>query len=708
MAIAAPAAALPVAVAFLVLVCLADAWLEARVTLTGFLLCAPLGLAAVDRPGRVTVVGVLAFALALVSGLWNDYFLSADHIVRMTVVGVGGALAVLASRAREDAEVARLEAEAAHREAEAAREQSEAARLEAARLVAERDATRERLDRTLGALAEAVTVHDQRGKTVYANAAAARLLGRSVPEILAAEPGELADRFAMTHEDGTPVRLSELPGRRLAAGEDATPLLTRSVVKETGQAYWLLTKATATHDSTGELLLVNVIEDVTDAKDAEMRAGFLNTASELLASSLDYEQTLQRVARLAVPRLADWCGVEVVDDHGVGHLVAVAHVDPEKVALAYRLRERYPTDPDEATGVPAVLRSGKPELYPSISDEMLVATARDEEHLEIARALQIRSVMVVPMKVGDRVIGAVTFVAAELVGAYDENDLAFAEEVARRAATAVENARLYTERSEIAHMLQQSLLPHQLPEVEGWKTAALYRPGDVSSEVGGDFYDLFRTREGVVVVLGDVTGKGVAAAALTSLARHTARTAALMGMAPREVLSLLNRVLREEPDLSLVTVVCAQFQLTGTAARMTSASAGHPLPLRCRSGAPPGPLGVPGVLLGAVDDGDWEQTDHDLPVGDTILFYTDGVPDTPGVDGRFDEEGLIAALTGAPTEPECLITAVDTARRDFQSGTVVDDTAMLAIQFVGVAGHRDGDGGGSRPVAFPRATDPPR
>lgn len=698
-----PAAAPALAVGFLAVVCVIDAWFAPGVSLTGFLSFAPLALATVELPRRVTVVAVLAFVLALSSGAWNENLVTADHVVRVMVVGIAGALAVLASRARRDAEIARLESEAARLEAEAAREQSEAARQDTARLVMERDATSERLDRTLGALAEAVTVHDARGKVVYANEAAARLLGRSVAQILAAEPGELADRFVMTREDGTPVAIDELPGRRLAAGQEATPLLTRSVAKESGQEYWLLIKATATRDPASGLLVVNVIEDVTEVNEAQLRERFLNSASDLLASSLDYEQTLQRVAQLAVPDLADWCGVEMLDDHGVGRQVAVAHVDPEKVVLARRLRERYPPDPEQPTGVPAVLRTGKPELYPSIPDELLVAAARDEEHLEIVRALQIRSIMIVPMKVADRVIGAISFVAAEFGGAYDEDDLSFAGEVARRAATAVENARLYTERAEIAHTLQQSLLPAQLPEVDGWRTAALYRPGDLASEVGGDFYDLFGTDRGLMVVLGDVTGKGVAAAALTSRARHTAKTAALMGMEPSGVLALLNRVLRAERDLSLVTVVCARFTATADGARMTLASAGHPLPLRCRPDESPEPLGAPGVLLGVIDDAVWEQTDCDMRLGDTILFYTDGVTDTPGVDGRFEEAGLLAVVSASETDPEYLVRAVDSARREFQSGAVVDDAAMLAIRFVGTAQESEtGD------CARPAVDQPPR
>ena len=155
-------------------------------------------------------------------------------------------------------------------------------------LISELRRTRRRLERILGSLAEAVTVHDERGKLVYATPAAATLLGaQSVDELLAAEPGELAAHFIITREDGTPVRESDFPGQRVVAGEDAPTLLTRSVERHTGREYWLLTKATLLDD--GGTLAVNIIEDVTETKTAERRQRFLSEASAVLGSSLDYE-----------------------------------------------------------------------------------------------------------------------------------------------------------------------------------------------------------------------------------------------------------------------------------------------------------------------------------------------------------------------------------------------------------------------------------
>ena len=307
-------------------------------------------------------------------------------------------------------------------------------------LISELRRTRERLERILGVLAEAVTVHDEQGKLVYANAAAVTLLGaESVEELLAAEPGELAGRFIITREDGTPVQESDLPGQRLLAGEDAPTLLTRSVVRETGRVYWLLTKATRLDDA--GTLAVNIIEDVTEAKTAERRQRFLADAGELLVASRDYEQTLQHVAALVVPTLADWCALDLVDETGDLQRVALVHHDPEKRRLADDLHERYPPRLGTDQGLAAVLLDGRSMLVPEVTDDMLAASARDEEHGRLLLELGMRSAMLVALRTHERIIGVLSLVNSDSHRTFDETDLAFAEEVARRAAFAVDAAR---------------------------------------------------------------------------------------------------------------------------------------------------------------------------------------------------------------------------------------------------------------------------
>ncbi len=183
--------------------------------------------------------------------------------------------------------------------------------------------------------------------------------------------------------------------------------------------------------------------DVTARKRAEETEHYLGRASEVLGSSLDYETTLEQLAQIVVPQLADWCSVHIVEDGDAPRQLAVAHVDPTKVTWARELNRRYPPRPDATTGVPNVLRTRRPELVSEITDEMLVAGAVDDEHLRITRTLGLRSAMIVPLVVGDTAVGALTLVSAESGRRYSERDLPLAIELARRAAVAVEHARLH-------------------------------------------------------------------------------------------------------------------------------------------------------------------------------------------------------------------------------------------------------------------------
>ena len=190
--------------------------------------------------------------------------------------------------------------------------------------------------------------------------------------------------------------------------------------------------------------VANVLAAAIERERFEETQRFLAKVSALLSSSLDYRATLARAARLAVPTLADWCAVDVLEAGSIDRL-AVAHADPEKVALAMELQERYPPDPDDPRGVPNVLRTGRLEFHPEITDEMLEAVARDEEHLENLRVVGFTSSIIVPMVARDRTLGAIILVSAESGRRYGEADLRLAEELARRAALAVDNARLYEE-----------------------------------------------------------------------------------------------------------------------------------------------------------------------------------------------------------------------------------------------------------------------
>jgi len=195
------------------------------------------------------------------------------------------------------------------------------------------------------------------------------------------------------------------------------------------------------------------------------RTTFLYEASALLASSLEYEATLTSVAKLAVPRVADWCSVELAQDLALGKgPVIVAHRDPAKIELARELGRRYPPDPNAPTGSPNVVRTGRSELYAEIPDALLVAGTHDAEHLRLARALGLCSAIIAPMKARGKTLGAISFFSAESGRRYGAADLEMAEHLARRAGLAIDNARLYEQAQEAVRAREEvvAIVAHDL------------------------------------------------------------------------------------------------------------------------------------------------------------------------------------------------------------------------------------------------------
>jgi serine phosphatase RsbU (regulator of sigma subunit) len=403
----------------------------------------------------------------------------------------------------------------------------------------------------------------------------------------------------------------------------------------------------------------------------------------VLAGSLDYEETLRTVARLAVPAVADWCAVDLAAGDSIAR-VAVAHVDPERLALAREMQERYPPDPRSDQGVFGVLRHGHAELYREIPDELLEDAARDPEHLEVLRSVGLRSVMLAPMTLRDRVLGVITFVSAESGRRFDEHDLALAEDLALRAAAAVENARLYETASAISATLQSSLLPPVLPELPGMEIAAAYRPAGRGLEVGGDFYDVFSTADDQwYAVIGDVCGKGAEAAAVTALARYTIRAAAVRRRSPSAILRWLSDAMVQQSgddDGRFCTIACAHLDLSRSPARVTVACGGHPLPLVVRADGVVEEIGTPGTLLGLIAHPELQDRSAELRGGDTLVLYTDGLTEAGAPDHVWEPEELAAAAresAGGPAEATVnrLLTAAIGSVPDAR-----DDIALLALR----------------------------
>ncbi len=352
-------------------------------------------------------------------------------------------------------------------------QQAEIARTRAEGVGSELRQTRDQLDTILQHVPDGITVHAPSGHLLYANTAVARLLGYDTSsELLAVPFGELAHRLDVRDEEGRPVSPDLFSVRQDQTGWSERETILQLRVVPTGQEYWSLFRPTSVLDDDGAVrYLVNVFVDITERKRAEAFDQYLASASKELAGSLDYQTTLQHVAQLAVPTLADWCAVDILQEDGEIRSLAVAHVDPEKVVQARESRVRYPTHRDDPTGAAQVLRTGQARLYTNISDDMLVASARSPEHLRMLRDIGFSSVMLVPLRAAGHTFGVLAFVTTGPRRPYDASDLAHAEDLAERCGLAIDNARLYSESQEQAHV--QTRLNAELREAARTRDQAL-------------------------------------------------------------------------------------------------------------------------------------------------------------------------------------------------------------------------------------------
>ncbi|HEX6400510.1 MAG TPA: SpoIIE family protein phosphatase, partial [Actinomycetota bacterium] len=414
----------------------------------------------------------------------------------------------------------------------------------------------------------------------------------------------------------------------------------------------------------------------------QARLSILARAGELLAQSLDYAQTLATVADLVVPRLADWASVEILEPDGEIRSVALAHVDPERVAIVREFREHRPPSLSSPTGAGHVIATGEPELIPEITEEMLAAID-DPEALRLVQDLELRSAMVVPLRARGRTLGAMTFAWAESGNTYSTADLEFSQTLAARMALVIDNARLYRDRDHIARTLQHSLLPPDLPEIEGVDLAARYRPSGEGVDVGGDFYDAFEIGDGEwTVALGDVCGKGPDAAALMGMVRHTIRAAAIRERAPSRVLGTVNAAVgRQTEDDQFCTAVAVRLRPQGDRVKAWIAVAGHPSPLLRRADGTVTWIRPTGALLGVFDDAELSEAELTLAPGDLLVLYTDGVTEVRDGDGELGEAGLAAASDAAAGRSASEIAdAIEDAIRTKSPDEPRDDIAILVVR----------------------------
>jgi serine/threonine-protein kinase RsbW len=412
---------------------------------------------------------------------------------------------------------------------------------------------------------------------------------------------------------------------------------------------------------------------------AERSQRFLLQAADALARTTGFSDTLQALAEVAVPTLGDLCLIDVADDTGGVARMAAVHADPDRRALADRLR-LWPPDPGGMHPSVVVMRERRSRWSTEMPHDFLAATTRGSEHLDVLSALEFRSYMAVPLIASDQVLGAVTFVSSGSQRVFGVEDLSLAEDLATRMALVVDKERRYDREREASHLLQTSLLPRHELAVPGIEVAVRYLAGTRDAEVGGDFWDYAELASGeVALVVGDVAGHDMVAAAQMAQLRSVCRALQTDGPA-----ALLDAIQRTWEHLGLDRLATAVFaRLDPASGRLRLASAGHPPPVVLEPGKayvvpvePVPPLGAPAIA--AVE---WEGI---LAPDAAIVFYTDGLVESNERDVDDGTRALVEACrdTG-PADPEALadriLEALTTPDRS-------DDVAVLVVRRTDRAG----------------------
>ena len=417
------------------------------------------------------------------------------------------------------------------------------------------------------------------------------------------------------------------------------------------------------------------------ARRAARRFQILDDIARVADGGRDLEGTLDAIAEILVPELADFCMIDLIEGEQIRR-VAVRASGPEAEAVEHGLGERPPIFQEQMASAASLARQ-EPRLFESVSEEVLRENAHSPEDFEFLLWLGVRSYIAVELRARGRPTGILALGINHSSRRYRSHDAEFAAVLAGRVALALDNAGLFSdlerserERAEIAETLQRGLLPPPLPHIPGWSIAAMYRPAGAENEIGGDFYDAFRIAGGWMVVIGDVTGRGAQAASVTALARYTLRTAAALTGDPVVALATLNRALLARHGASLCSVAAMAID-EDPDQPVRLAIAGHPSPLLVdRDEVVEVAASAP--VLGAFEEASWRIEEVAVSPGQQLVVVTDGVTEVSGPRERFGEERLRAALVGV-TSPGLATQKLEGELTSFSEGALDDDAAILAV-----------------------------
>lgn len=431
------------------------------------------------------------------------------------------------------------------------------------------------------------------------------------------------------------------------------------------------------------LVVVAIVAAISTAKVRQVNRRFrmFDEISRAAEEGGSLDETLEAIAAMIVPEFGDICAIDVIEDDRVRR-VAVRASGPDAEAIEAKLKERKPQLQEQMASAASRERQ-EPLVFEFSSDAELREYASDEEDFEFVRSLGVRTGVTLELRARGRPTGLLTISVGSSGRRYRAGDIEFAGILAGRVALALDNAGLFSElersereRAEIAETLQRGLLPPPLPHIPGWSIAATYRPAGAENQIGGDFYDAFRIAGGWMVVIGDVTGRGAQAAAVTAHARYTLRTAAALTGDPVIALRTLNRELLARRGAALCSVA-AMAVSEDPRMPVRLAVAGHPPPLLI-DGDSVTEVSEPAPVLGAFADETWRLETTTVAPGQQLVIVTDGVTDALGSAGRFGEERLRAELVGV-SSPPLAAQRIEAALHEFTGGTLDDDAAIIAI-----------------------------
>lgn len=422
----------------------------------------------------------------------------------------------------------------------------------------------------------------------------------------------------------------------------------------------------------------------------QRRFQILDEIAHVVDEGGSLEETLDRITGILVPELGDFCTIDLIEDDRVRR-AATRVSGPDAEANQARLAARAPALQTRMASEASQGRRVEPRFFEYVNDEDLRDVAADEEDFQFLLSLRIRSGVTVELRARGRATGMLTIGVGHSGRRLGSSDVRFVSVLAGRVALALDNAGLFSmlarterERAEIAATLQRGLLPPPLPHIPGWSVAAMYRPAGAENEIGGDFYDAFRIAGGWMVVIGDVTGRGAQAAAVTAHARYTLRTAAALTGDPVVALRTLNREL-----LGRGTALCSVAAMAiseDPAEPVRLAVAGHPPPLLV-DGDSVTEAASPAPVLGAFSDEEWRVEATAVAPRQQLVVITDGITEAEGKEGgRFGEERLRAELTGIAS-PALAAQRLEGALHEFTGGEMDDDAAIIAIGPASAAGE---------------------